>query len=327
MSQSKTSHLALQFAFLVAFGAPAAAGDADSTGRPEVVLSFHASPELDGERVLISDLADVKGGDGVLNAKIASLDLGYAPRPGMTQAVDAETVRQRVESVFNVRATREGPLKVIALRKSSEPDMKRLWDELRGWLAREWSVGPEDIRGLEMRLPGHIRLPVGRQQFAFRTTGREGEAGCTLTVGDFEKSFVIQTRASVMVVAGVARRDLKFGKKIAIEDVAFEKTLVEGSPWSVVRVPEHLEFATVKAPIPSGKPIRMDALRQMFVVRRGDAVTISLRNDRVALSTQGEALQPGKIGQRIDVKNTASGRVVKGRVVSDREVLVESGRY
>ncbi|WP_373186068.1 flagellar basal body P-ring formation chaperone FlgA [Halopseudomonas sp.] len=63
-------------------------------------------------------------------------------------------------------------------------------------------------------------------------------------------------------------------------------------------------------------------LEQQEVVKRGDKVVISAANTQVSVRMPGEALENGNLGSQVRVRNTRSGRVIKGRVTGPGQVEV-----
>lgn len=63
-------------------------------------------------------------------------------------------------------------------------------------------------------------------------------------------------------------------------------------------------------------------LEQQEVVERGDKVVISAANTQVSVRMPGEALESGNLGSQVRVRNTRSGRVVKGRITGPGQVEV-----
>jgi flagella basal body P-ring formation protein FlgA len=66
-------------------------------------------------------------------------------------------------------------------------------------------------------------------------------------------------------------------------------------------------------------------LEAQIMVRRGQSVTLLVRNDALNIRMAGKALMDGAVDQRIRVENTGSRRVVEGFVRSPEyvEVLVQ----
>ena len=60
----------------------------------------------------------------------------------------------------------------------------------------------------------------------------------------------------------------------------------------------------------------------MAVVHRGDMVRIVLESPLIKVSTPGEALEAGKPGDTIRVKNTSSHREVRAQVIDKQTVRI-----
>jgi len=66
----------------------------------------------------------------------------------------------------------------------------------------------------------------------------------------------------------------------------------------------------------AGKPIRSTDLRPAMLVKRGQTVTLTIRQEGgFAVVAQVEALQDGRKGESIRLKNRESGRILTGKVV------------
>jgi flagella basal body P-ring formation protein FlgA len=61
--------------------------------------------------------------------------------------------------------------------------------------------------------------------------------------------------------------------------------------------------------------LRAGSLAAPVVVKRGDGVVMVARQDGIEVSMAGEALDAGARGAVVRVKNSASGQVVRMRVV------------
>jgi flagella basal body P-ring formation protein FlgA len=74
-----------------------------------------------------------------------------------------------------------------------------------------------------------------------------------------------------------------------------------------------------------GHSIPMSALAPPRLVRVGAQVRLIYLDGALAITTAGDALQDGFVGQSIKVRNSDSGVTLSGRVRSDGSVLVSGG--
>ena len=74
-----------------------------------------------------------------------------------------------------------------------------------------------------------------------------------------------------------------------------------------------------------GRSIPMSALSPPRAVRTGAQVKLLYTDGALTITTVGDALQDGFVGQTIKVRNEDSGVTLSGRVRSDGSVLVSGG--
>ena len=66
----------------------------------------------------------------------------------------------------------------------------------------------------------------------------------------------------------------------------------------------------------AGRPIRSTDLRPALLVKRGQTVTLTIRQESgFAVAAQVEAMQDGRKDDSIRLKNPESGRILTGKVV------------
>jgi flagella basal body P-ring formation protein FlgA len=73
---------------------------------------------------------------------------------------------------------------------------------------------------------------------------------------------------------------------------------------------------TLKRAISRHTPLTPMMLKPPLLVLKGDEVSIVSGNQNFSVKGVGIALQDGKLGQQIEVKNSRSGRVVRARVTA-----------
>ncbi len=84
--------------------------------------------------------------------------------------------------------------------------------------------------------------------------------------------------------------------------------------------PAVLDGIRTKRDIRPGQPVLTN---QICVICEGDEIDIEAAGSGFSVKTRGEAIQDGSFGDTIRVKNSKSGKVVKGKVVDATLVLIE----
>jgi len=106
---------------------------------------------------------------------------------------------------------------------------------------------------------------------------------------------------------------------------------VELVPHNLVRKGEQYAFTIdeivgkqVRRAMPQGRPILLNMLDDVPVIRAGDRVTLIVEAGEMQITTTGEAREKGYLGRRVAVLNVESKRVVYGTVRDASSVVVGS---
>jgi flagellar basal body P-ring formation protein FlgA len=101
---------------------------------------------------------------------------------------------------------------------------------------------------------------------------------------------------------------------------AFRSSAAQGMP--VATSAESLVGKVARQTLLPGRPIATNVVRDQHVVTQGKATLIVFREGALTITATGLALQSGGTGEVITVRNTDSGRTVKGTVEADGSVNV-----
>jgi flagella basal body P-ring formation protein FlgA len=120
----------------------------------------------------------------------------------------------------------------------------------------------------------------------------------------------------------VARRTLPRGHLLTADDLAEEQRDVSRLVSGYVSNVNDLLGQRLKNQLIAGRLLTPAMLVADVAVKRGQTVTLTVRNGGINIQVSGKALADGAINQRIQVENTNSGRVVEGIVRSREHVEV-----
>jgi len=120
----------------------------------------------------------------------------------------------------------------------------------------------------------------------------------------------------------VATEDLEKGERVYPWQVSKEEVYLEGCQrWSVASPEEFVNFITLRR-IAKGSPLERSSLRKEPLVKRGEEVNVVFREGNLEISFTGKALDNGFLGDTVRVLSANTGKVLKGRVISEGSVLV-----
>jgi flagellar basal body P-ring formation protein FlgA len=112
----------------------------------------------------------------------------------------------------------------------------------------------------------------------------------------------------------VAARTLERGAIIGAADIEKADITVLGARQTAITDPRDLVGKQLRRSVRAGQPFIGIDVKEPDLVRKGDTVSMVLRNGNLAIATAGRALEDGARDQVIKVQNIASRKVVEGRV-------------
>ena len=132
-------------------------------------------------------------------------------------------------------------------------------------------------------------------------------------------NFVVNVRIYDTVL--VTNHDLRFDEPISESDFRLEEIVVDG------RVEPLKDFNAIKGLVPvrmirAGSPVTMSLFQTPLVIEVNQPVRIVTRINGVQVAAKGVALNRGRIGKVIRVRNETSGKILSGRVIDAQTVEV-----
>ncbi len=322
---------------LAALVAVAGAGErarsvpAEPAADPAVVVRLDPVASVGSREVRVRDVATVQGGPAELRERIAALDLDDAPPPGGTSELTREQVVFRIRlagvdpSVFRV----EGTASTRLVRETYEvPEADMLAAARRLVLARlPWD--PADIT-VQPAPParGPVRVSGRKDDVHLDATLRSdrlplGKVRVDVAVSvENRKQAEVPLMLDVRVHQGVAvaTRRIERGQKLTDANVRFERRALDGTTDYLTT--DRAEGQQAKRTILPGQIITAaDSERAVAVnpvlIKQRDVVQIVFEQGALRVTAKGEALQNGRRGEVIRLRNVDSRADVWGRVLEN----------
>lgn len=152
---------------------------------------------------------------------------------------------------------------------------------------------------------------VSRMRFTVR---------CPADAG-WKRDVVVRAQVSAKVV--VMADDVPAGQTIKDEDVMLERRDVTLVPDAISDTQVAVGF-TGNRSLRTGQVLSKRALLTPLLVLRGHSVSIVARSQGIAVTVAGEAMDSGREGEVVRVRNIASGKVIRARVIDVGKVEPES---
>lgn len=187
------------------------------------------------------------------------------------------------------------------------------------WLKGEFVV---ERFGFE---PKEVKIPKGSSyKVVFSNRPYPGFILLTFVFKDKEKEINLKTwgYVEVFVSAIVSGKQLSKGEILTKEVLVSQKKPFTKLPSDAVFNEEEILGKELKVSLRPGEVIRRSYLNEPLVIRRNQEVLIVVRFKNLLVKAKGKALQDGKLGEVIKVKNISSKKEVWGKVVSSNEIEV-----
>jgi flagella basal body P-ring formation protein FlgA len=119
------------------------------------------------------------------------------------------------------------------------------------------------------------------------------------------------------------KRAMKKGAQLSREDLGVRETLITERGTLYPGRTEEVAGRTLTRAVGAGTVITYPMIDSQQGVKRGEIVTIVCDNQRLMIRARGKAMENGKRGDVIRVRNIPSDREVVGRVTDSGTVAVE----
>jgi len=286
-------------------------------------LTAPAKFRLGADRVtlgalLVSDPAEAK-----LVEQLKATVLTAAPPPGQTKIITALEILRRLESVG---VTSKGYVLVVPPEITIEREAQLVTaTEISDRVSQEFlpRLSWKDIRLERIDLAESILLPKGNTEWHFNSQpGTDYAKPFYLNInfnvnGEVAKRVFVRTVLTVRERVAVAVSDLKPTQSIREEDIRWEQRQLLSTLQSPIRSSSFFQGRRLRTAIPSGRVLTENLFITIPLVKRGDSVLLVYENDSMRVTTQVKALAMGFRGQRIQVRNFESGKVLTAEVTDE----------
>lgn len=310
----------------------------DSSSRLTIRLKTEVNVEK--KLVTVADVAEVDNQDHPLWQEIRDLDVSEleSGRPEKVTRAHFD-FRLQLAGIDRSQYRLLGADHASVVFQAVVLNERIVFDRLVPMLAKSWNVDPKQIH-LQLTRPlteRDIQTVSNLDAAALKpVASRRWVPGhLRIQIGVFDGSrlahtFPVNVLASIERNAYVAVRDLPTNSRIADSDVRLVKTRLVGR--DALSVATDVVDRSLSRRVSRGDPILLHEIRSVndrvrrhneYVVERRDRVRMYTRMGGLeAYINDAEALERGKIGEQIRVKNPRSGEIKTGRVTAAGEVTV-----
>jgi flagella basal body P-ring formation protein FlgA len=300
-------------------------------GTVNIRLKEHV--EIQATQLALSDVAVVIGGEAALANKIATLDLGAAPRVGATRRLERAALERLAARAVNgkIRIAWAGASRVVVTRRAQHRDGSVLAAKAGEYLLAELQHRYPDGTRIEVNPVGtsaSLTLPAGTVAMAPRAVGAR-EVAKRMCVwldvavdGEFQRSIPVWLNVSVYRASVVARRALDAGEVVSLNDFSFSETDVTRVHGEPLMSDAALHRQRMRRRVSAGGVISARDIEPLPPVVRNQEVTVKVASGAVFIEAPGIAEEDGAIGDTILVRNPKSDSAFRAEIVAQGTVFV-----
>ena len=290
---------------------------ADQTG-DEVMLKPDVL--LDDAVVRLSDLFEPL-------APVPDRAIARAPAPGKSVELSARWLATvaRSHGIAWRPATRYE--RAVVTRRSATIEAPAIKAALRDALSDAGVHGDISIMldnpELALHLPVDSAAGLGLTGLAYNpSSGRFRAQAVASAEGGPVAKVTVTGRAAAMTEVPVPRRRILPGEIVRAGDLDWRSLPADRLAGDAVLDHNAIIGMSPRRALKAGEPVRGAILQEPVLVSKNALVTLRLATERMVLTAQGRALEPGARGEIVRVVNTKSRTVVSGVVLADGTIDV-----
>lgn len=257
---------------------------------------------------------------------LQGITLGESPRAGNKKTISAAqvlaTLREVGVQLDNIKYT--FPRVMIIERASRLLNLQEIEN-----IVREGLPDSGEVELVRVLYKGDIHVLPGQLRFTSEVVPSNRKSQYIAKISIFPEqgekmalNIPIEVREFIQVP--VAKHALATGTIVSAQDVKMARANLSDVPVDSARNPQEIVGQAIKYPISHGEVFSRRKLSLPSIVERGSRVTLRYRTSLLEATASGVAMEEGILGQRIQVRNESSKKVITGEVLS--EGLIEVRR-
>jgi flagella basal body P-ring formation protein FlgA len=294
-------------------------------------VSVSSSTLVDGERILLGDIAKIEGDDPLLIKRLNRVDIGRAPLPGKKREIQAGAFNRCLKQnrIDPSHLILHLPAKVIVERSWVEISSTKIKALVSDYISKNFLNNLDDARIKDIRVTESLRLPGGRITYTVtpsRNNDMMGKIPFTVNFevnGKFYKRVWVTATVEVLSNVVVTKKPLGRHKPITEDDIQMQKLDLAKLPSGVITDPEVVLGQRTRRAIGSQTVLRSNLVEFPPLVKRGDVVVIIAESAGLKITALGQVKKKGRLGDRIPVINFDSKKTLYARVVDSNTVKVD----
>ncbi len=300
-----------------------------------VTINFHTKSKVENETVTVGDIASVICTDSSVCEKIKSIYVTTLSSPDATVSLNAdqiaEILRKNLPSMRVALNQVKGtlPEEIVITRIRGNKARKLFAKIYRDYVFKHMPWNQADVTITSIKVSRSNFVP-GKNGVTYRVMADPGASflgNTPVTVvlfKDRERIGSVRIIGKINVFKEVARaaRNIASHEVLRKTDFRFVRENLADLSRDVITDPRQVIGKEAVHSFRVNEIIRKRDVAAPLLVQKGDIVTILISAPGLLITSKGQALEGGRLGEMMRVKNIATKRVVIGMVKGQKTVQV-----
>jgi flagella basal body P-ring formation protein FlgA len=185
----------------------------------------------------------------------------------------------------------------------------------------------DDVQVQLNSMPGYLKEKVRVKNITFaKIPDVNGDGICMVEFDtgtgrskNVQVPFRIFTKRKLFVLKETGKKDTLLTRR----DLFVKETYMNGRSTEYPASIEDVVGKILKRDVPVNAIVTNGMLEEPLTVQKGEIVTIIAENKKLLIQSKGKAVDKGRVGDMVRVKNISSGKEITGRVTASNAVMVD----
>ena len=300
-------------------------------GNASITIKMHAAATVGNDVVCLGDVSDIISMDQSKIQELSGIKIADAPLAGQSRWVHADEIKMRLkqagldEQQYLIWAS--GPVKVLRRYATVAPE--NINAAVKAFVLRHAPWKPDQLKVDRLTFDQELTVPPGKVAYQVTAPKHTDWLGpipfSVLVVVDGQAVKKVTAPATIEVWSDVVIAAKPLGKfqPIHADDILIKKMNLARVPSNVIATAEQVLGRRANRNIAANSILRSDQVEMPPVIKRGDVIQVIAESDVLKVTAKGLAKENGAKGDRIQVMNLGSKKIIYALVVDGQTVQVE----
>ena len=281
-------------------------------------LEFLPMPRIEDQTIELREVCDIHCEDPYFLEQLRSVTIAAAPQPGlertMTKYEILASLKREGISTRDIQFT--GKVKTKFSCDSENILPSEIIQVAREYVLSETGYDSENVIIEAARKPQEILVPSGKRHYEIyplSTGSMIGKVFLSVNLimdGNIRETIPVTLNVRLFKEVLIAKKNIGRGNNIRISDFDMRKREVTRFKKGVVEDFDDVHDMVPKRTIRTQQILTMDMFEYPELIRRGEIVKIILQSGSMTVTAKGIALNGGKKGEIVRVRNIDSKRII-----------------